>query len=217
MSYVGYNPVSQASITQSNLAYNQANTATYIANLAFDKANTGATSANVSIANVGGGVIMNVTSRIATSAANTITIDTASVSRITIDPTGNVGFGTTTPQLRVDIVGAAKGSITTLTDSSNVVTPDFASNNFFLLTLTNNFSMANATNVRPGMSGGMWVMQPTGGSKTLNFAINYKFEGNIAPTITTAANSVDFIAWSVRSANSIVCSYIQDVGNRNDT
>lgn len=133
---------------------------------------------------------------------------------------GNVGFGkaiTETANTRIEIVGASRGSITTLTDVSNTVTPDFASNNYYTLTLTNNFTLAAATNQVPGVSGIIYVMQPNGGGKTLSFATVYKFAGNTPPTITSTSNSVDVITYTVRTSNSIICSFVQDVGNRTDT
>ena len=49
------------------------------------------------------------------------------------------------------------------------------------------------------------------GSRTMAFGSNWKFPGGTAPTLTTAASSVDVIAYYVESATRITARLISDV------
>jgi len=155
-------------------------------------------------------------------AANTLVFGTTSSEDMRIDITGNVsistrfGIGVASPRSKFDIIGAAAGQITTLTDAATI-TPDFSSNNSFSVTLGGNRTLANATNTTIGQSGAIYIIQDGTGSRTLSFGLAYKFVDNSAPTLTTTANAVDVIIYSVRTANSYVCQSLLNVGNRNDT
>lgn len=96
-----------------------------------------------------------------------------------------------------------RGEITTLT-SGSTVTPDFADSNNFTLTLGTNVSLANPTNLVAGQSGSIFLVQDGTGSRTLTFSGTYwDFAGGTAPTISSAANSVDRLDYIVRSTTSI--------------
>ena len=112
--------------------------------------------------------------------------------------------------------GKSSGLITTLTDAATI-TPDFSSNNNFKVTLGGNRTLANATNTTVGQSGVIYLIQDGTGSRTVSFGLAYKFVDNSAPTLTTTANAVDAIVYSVRTANSYVCNALLNVGNSNDT
>jgi len=112
--------------------------------------------------------------------------------------------------------GKSSGLITTLTDAATI-TPDFSSNNNFKVTLGGNRTLANATNTTVGQSGVIYIIQDGTGSRTVSFGLAYKFVDNSAPTLTTTANAVDAIVYSVRTANSYVCNALLNVGNSNDT
>jgi len=154
--------------------------------------------------------------------ANTLVFGTAFSEDMRIDSSGNVsistklGIGITSPRSKFDIIGAASGQVTTLTDGATI-TPDFSSNNNFTVTLGGNRTLANATSATPGQSGVIFIVQDGTGSRTLSFGLAYKFPANSAPTLSTTANAVDAIAYTVRSANSYVCQALLNVGNRNDT
>jgi hypothetical protein len=116
-------------------------------------------------------------------------------------------------------LGGQRAAINVVPAVSNTFTPSFSSNNFFSVTLANNETLANATTDSStlGQSGAIFVIQASAGSKTLSFGLAYKFSGNTPPTITTTANAVDMIVYTVRKANSYICDIIQNVGNFNDT
>jgi hypothetical protein len=105
---------------------------------------------------------------------------------------------------------AQRGTITALTDGSTI-TPNFAAANNFSVTLGGNRTLANPTNLTAGQSGVIVITQDGTGSRTLAYGSNFKFPGGTAPTLTTAANSVDVLAYYVESASRITARLVADV------
>ena len=95
-----------------------------------------------------------------------------------------------------------RGEITTLT-SASTVTPDFADSNNFTLTLDQSLTLANPSNLTAGQSGSIFLVQDGTGSRTITFGSYWDFAGGSAPTISTAASSVDRVDYIVRSSTSI--------------
>jgi len=128
------------------------------------------------------------------------------------------GSGTsalTTATIGVDYAGidtaqtftkGQRGEITTLTDGATV-TPDMADSNNFTLTLGGNRTLANPSNLTAGQSGSIFIVQDGTGSRTLAYGNQYDFIGGTAPTLSTAANSVDRIDYVVRTTGSIHCVF----------
>jgi hypothetical protein len=105
---------------------------------------------------------------------------------------------------------AQRGTITALTDGSTI-TPNFAAANNFSVTLGGNRTLANPTNLTAGQSGVIVITQDGTGSRTLAYGSNFKFAGGTAPTLTTAANAVDVLAYYVESASRITARLVADV------
>jgi hypothetical protein len=103
-----------------------------------------------------------------------------------------------------------RGSITALTDGATI-TADLAVANNFSVTLGGNRTLANPSNQTAGQSGTIVITQDGTGSRTLAYGSNWKFPGGTAPTLTTAASSVDVIAYYVESATRITARLISDV------
>ena len=97
---------------------------------------------------------------------------------------------------------AQRGTIGTLTDGATI-TPDFATANNFTVTLAGNRTIANPTNLTAGQSGSIFLVQDGTGSRTAAWGSYWDFAGGTAPTLSTAAGSVDRIDYIVRSATSI--------------
>ena len=98
----------------------------------------------------------------------------------------------------------AVAEIDTLT-SASTVTPDFAASCNFTLTLGHNVTLANPSNLTAGQSGSIFLVQDGTGSRTITFGNQYDFAGGTAPTLSTAASSVDRLDYFVRTASSIHC------------
>jgi hypothetical protein len=105
---------------------------------------------------------------------------------------------------------AQRGTISALTDGATI-TPDFAVANNFSVTLGGNRTLANPTNLTAGQSGIILVSQDGTGSRTLAFGNYWKFPGGTAPTLTTAASSVDAICYFVDSSTRISARLIADI------
>lgn len=95
-----------------------------------------------------------------------------------------------------------RGEITTLTDGANI-SINFADSNHFTVTLAGNRTLDNPSNIVAGQSGSIFVVQDGTGSRTLAYGSYYDFAGGTAPTLSTAASSVDRIDYIVRSSTSI--------------
>ena len=97
---------------------------------------------------------------------------------------------------------AQRGTITTLT-SGATVTPDFAGSNNYTLTLDQNLTIANPTNLTAGQSGSIFLVQDGTGSRTAAWGSYWDFAGGTAPVLTTTAAGIDRVDYIVRSGTSI--------------
>ena len=141
--------------------------------------------------------------------------------RMRIDANGNVGIGTTAPTYKLDVFGqanvatisATRGymNVSSLTDGSTI-TVDLNISNNFNVTLGGARTLSNPANASIGQSGVIFISQDSTGGRTLAFGSNWRFPGNTAPTLSTLANSVDAIAYTVRTTSSIVSQAILNVG-----
>jgi hypothetical protein len=118
-----------------------------------------------------------------------------------------VGLGETTSADQLE--GRYAVEIATLTDAATI-TPDFGANQNFTVTLGDNRTLANPTNIVVGQTGSIFLVQDATGSRTLSFGTYYDFTGGTAPTLSTAADAVDRIDYIVRTATSIHCVFTAD-------
>lgn len=123
---------------------------------------------------------------------------------------GEVTFCTVESGGVSSFTGAQRGAITTLS-SGSTITPDFASNNFFTVTLTQSTTFARPTNLVPGQAGVIFLVQDATGSRTAAWNVAYKFPGGTAPTLSTAANTVDMLTYVVKSDTEIISDVILDI------
>ena len=97
---------------------------------------------------------------------------------------------------------AAVGEVTALTDGATIAT-DLSLSNNFSVTLAGNRTLGQPTNQAVGQSGSYFITQDGTGSRTLAYHADFKWVGGTAPTLSTAANSVDRIDYIVAAANKI--------------
>lgn len=102
---------------------------------------------------------------------------------------------------------AQRGTITALTDGTTI-TPDFSVTNNYSVTLGGNRTLANPTNITAGQSGAIFITQDGTGSRTLAFGSYWDFPAGTAPTLTTTANAVDLLVYTVRTTTSIQAQLI---------
>jgi len=83
---------------------------------------------------------------------------------------------------------------TLLTDSATI-NWDLSSNQVAEVTLGGNRTFANPTNMRDGGVYILRIKQDGTGSRTLTWGSDYKWPGNTAPVLTTAANRTDVMTF----------------------
>ena len=110
----------------------------------------------------------------------------------------------------VSLTGGAAANITALT-SATTITIDMALSCHHSVTLAHNATFAAPSNQAIGQSGSIIITQDGTGSRTGQFATAFKFTGGSAPTLSTAAGSVDRIDYLVVSSNVIHCAVSLDV------
>ena len=204
---------SEASTSASNAATSAsagATSATNAANSATASANSATTSANAATAALasklslsGGAMTGPITTNstfdgvdiAARDAVLTTTTNTANAA----NTTANAAATLTAVQT---FTAGQRGEVTALTDASSIAT-DLALSNNFSVTLAGNRTLANPTNTVAGQSGSIFITQDGTGSRTLAFGANFKFVGGTAPTLSTAAASVDRIDYVVAEATKI--------------
>lgn len=125
--------------------------------------------------------------------------------------TGNLNIGVTSSGIKLSVFGSSNSGITTVTDNTSIVL-DMTSNNNFAITLGGSNTFINPTTMNPGQSGVIWITQDTNGSRAPSWGSYWKFPENTAPTLTSAANSVDAIVYIVRNSTSITAQAILNVG-----
>ncbi len=95
-----------------------------------------------------------------------------------------------------------RGEITSLT-SGTTITIDMANSNNFSVTLAHNAEFANPSNDTAGQSGSIFITQDGTGSRTASWGSDWDFAGGTAPTLSTAAGSVDRIDYVILDASNI--------------
>ena len=94
----------------------------------------------------------------------------------------------------MQIIGALRTlgtPVVTLTDGTNIDW-DMREGRIATVTLGGNRTLNNPTNKYPdGFF--LFVRQDATGSRTLTFGSDYKFPGNVSPTLSTAANALDVL------------------------
>ena len=132
--------------------------------------------------------------------------------------THGTGTGTTTivqSDVNQTFSKSQRGTITTTNSTTGgAITLDMSANNYFKL--SNNagagtlgsdnsgaYTLANPSNVVAGQSGSILIIQDGSGSRTLSYGSQFHFAGGTAPTLSTAASSVDRLDYFVASSTSI--------------
>lgn len=126
-------------------------------------------------------------------------------------PSGNLSIRTADGPANLYVNGSAAATINTLVDGATVI-PIFASNNNFTITLGGNRAMANPTGPILGQSGVISIVQDSTGGRTLTWGNTWKFQGNVAPTLSTSANAVDLLVYYVRTTSNISVQLINNIG-----
>ena len=98
--------------------------------------------------------------------------------------------------------GPQRGAIDALTSSANI-TINMGTGNNHSVTLAHNTAFENPSGQVAGQSGSIFITQDGTGSRTASWKANWKWKGGTAPTLSTAAGSVDRIDYIIESSGSI--------------
>ena len=126
----------------------------------------------------------------------------AAAEKMRLESTGYLGIGVTNPSVQLHIAKSAVADIGTLTSATSI-TPDFAANQNFTVTLAHNAALENPSNIVAGQTGSVFVVQDGVGSRTMSYGTYWDFIGGTAPTISTAAASIDRIDYIIQDATNI--------------
>jgi len=110
---------------------------------------------------------------------------------------------------KINFSGAGIKAPTTLTDAATI-TPDFANNNVFTVTLGGNRTIANPANTEPGQSGSIFLIQDSTGGRTVSWGNYWEFPANSAPTISSAPDKIDRIDYIVRATSNVHAVFTGD-------
>jgi hypothetical protein len=112
-------------------------------------------------------------------------------------------------QFVISTSARAVNPITTLTDAASIAV-DFLTGNNFMVTLTDNRTLAAPSNATAGQTGLIYVAQDGTGNRTLGYNTVYKFVSGSVPVLTTTANAMDMLVYSARSATTIDAVMLYD-------
>ena len=156
---------------------------------------------------------------IATQAASSVAITGGSVNGTTVGAsTASTGAfttlsasGTATFSGAMSATANAYMQIDALTDAATIAV-DMSVGNNFSVTLGGNRTLGNPTNLTAGQSGVIFITQDGTGSRTLAYSSYWDFPSQTAPTLTTTANAVDVLVYTVRSSTSIAAQLLTNIG-----
>lgn len=111
--------------------------------------------------------------------------------------------------LSTDQVWSAMAEVT-LTDAATIAV-DLSTGFDFVVTLGDDRTLGDPTNVKVGQRGRIRVVQDGTGSHTLAYQANYEFAGGTAPVLSTAANAEDVLYYDCISATRILITIIKAI------
>jgi len=98
-----------------------------------------------------------------------------------------------------------------LTDGANI-SWDMSSGGFAYVTLGDNRTLDNPTNVKAGARYVLKVIQDATGGRTLSFGTNFKFSGGTPPTLTSDPGAVDLLEFVAYDSSTLyMVNFVSDL------
>lgn len=104
----------------------------------------------------------------------------------------------------------AAAALVTLTQAATIPV-DMSAGINFTTTMTGNRTLGTPSNAKPGQSGVIEILQDGTGGRTLAFASGWVFAGGTPPTLSTAANARDVLAYTVLSSGVVLGNLLKGV------
>ena len=136
-----------------------------------------------------------------TADANLIPVSTADVRFVRASVSSTIPSAKTFTSA-VTFEGPGIVPVTSLTDAASIAI-DMGLGNNFAITLAGNRTLSAPTNVTPGQTGYIYVVQDGTGSRTLAFNSAYIFVSGTAPTMSTGANAIDLLLYNAKTTTAI--------------
>ena len=133
--------------------------------------------------------------------ANLVPVSTADVRYVRASVSSTIPSAKTFTSA-VTFEGPGIVPVTSLTDAASIAI-DMGLGNNFAITLAGNRTLSAPTNVTPGQTGYIYVVQDGTGSRTLAFNNAYIFVSGTAPTMSTAANAIDLLVYNAKTTTAI--------------
>ena len=124
----------------------------------------------------------------------------------------NAGVNTDSSPTNLYVSGSSASNTVAIGNTNATTTLDFSSANDFSFTLTGSIVLANPTGVTTGQSGVIYIQQDGSGSHTVGFGSHWYSLSATAPTLSTGANALDVLTYSVRNSTSIVAAALIGIG-----
>lgn len=103
-------------------------------------------------------------------------------------------------------------SVQSIASSANIAI-DAATGNRFEVTLAQNATVANPSNLSANGQSIMLILRQDGtGSRTVTWGSAWKFPGAVAPVLTTVGGSIDVVIGEVIDSDTILCNAILNFG-----
>ena len=138
---------------------------------------------------------------VGTADANLIPVSTADVRFVRASVSSTIPSAKTFTSA-VTFEGPGIVPVTSLTDAASIAI-DMGLGNNFAITLAGNRTLSAPTNVTPGQTGYIYVVQDGTGSRTLSFNSAYIFVSGTAPTMSTGANAIDLLVYNAKTTTAI--------------
>ena len=104
----------------------------------------------------------------------------------------------------VKLTGSTETNIQTqAATAGGTTTLDMNTADNWIITMGGNTTMGGTNNIKLGQTGSLWMVQDGTGSRTAAWNAAWKWAGGTAPTLSTAANSIDRIDYIAKSGSEI--------------
>jgi hypothetical protein len=200
------NVVNAGIVTATSFVGDITGTATTATNLA-DAANI--TTGTIASARLTGSYNIDVTGTASTASFATTSYGLSGSPTILVS---SAGINTTSAPTNFYVSGTSANNVVALGNTDANTALDFSVGNDFSLTLTGSIVLQNPTGVTTGQGGIIYIQQDGTGSRTCGFGSHWDFPSATAPTLSTGANALDALVYSVRSSTSIVTASLIGIG-----